>query len=246
MPFWTPFEVYTKHISVLLGPLWGSPRAAGWGQGDAWLYCCLQLAVPIGLSPLTLALSLHHLPPQAAVPIGLSPCALPLPAWPILTFLHTLPFPWDVLPTESPDCPRLTALCRVHTEEGNGEGWPGASKWTPPIPAVGDPSPTAAFGPQDVHLRGHFPDRGITTFCLCFPVLSAPCGERIVCSPPPQLPSPLGLCGGGGCRGVQGMLPVQWSVEGRAIARAYACNNTTYHHFSDVVATFQMTMSPLP
>ena len=39
---------------------------------DAWMCCCLQLAVPIGLSP---------------------PCALPLPAWPILISLLTLPFP---------------------------------------------------------------------------------------------------------------------------------------------------------
>ena len=29
-----------------------------------------------------------------------------------------------------------------------------------PIPAVGVPSPAAAFGPEDVHLQGHFPDGG--------------------------------------------------------------------------------------
>ena len=50
-------------------------------QHDAGLCCCLQRAVPVGLSPLPPALSLHPLPPQAAVPIGLSP-PLPLPGLP--------------------------------------------------------------------------------------------------------------------------------------------------------------------
>ena len=67
------------------------------GWHDAWLCCCLQPPAPIGLSPLTLALSLNVLPPQAAAPTGLSPpCALPVPAWPIPTSIHTLPFLWEV------------------------------------------------------------------------------------------------------------------------------------------------------
>ena len=89
-------------------------QEGGWvgGWHDAWMDCCLKLAAPIGLSPLTLALSLNSFPPQAAVPIGLSPlCALPLPAWPILTSLLTLPFPWAVLPTEPSDCPCFAVLC---------------------------------------------------------------------------------------------------------------------------------------
>ena len=62
------------------------------GQGgwhDTRVCCCLQLAAPIGLSPLTGALPLNPFPPQAGAPIGLAPlCALPLPAWPVLTSLH--------------------------------------------------------------------------------------------------------------------------------------------------------------
>ena len=97
---------------------------------DAWMYCCLPLAAPIGLSPFTLALSLNPFSPQVAAPIGLSPpCALPFPAWPILTSLLTLPFPWKAVPREPPDSPCFTALCRVHKEEGNcPHCWPGASK----------------------------------------------------------------------------------------------------------------------
>ena len=48
--------------------------------------CCLELAAPIGLSPLTLVLSLNPLPPQVA------PIALPLPGLPSPP-LHPLPFP---------------------------------------------------------------------------------------------------------------------------------------------------------
>ena len=59
------------------------------GGGGGWhntsLCSCLQLAAPIGLSPLTPALPLNPLPPQPAAPIGLSPPrALPPPAWPPL------------------------------------------------------------------------------------------------------------------------------------------------------------------
>ena len=99
-----------QDVEILGAQLWRSPDAmrgatilsrvcGGGGAGarlhDAWLCCCLQLAASIGLSPLTIALPLKRFPPQVAVPIGLSPpCALPLPAWPFLTSLLTLPFPW--------------------------------------------------------------------------------------------------------------------------------------------------------
>ena len=53
---------------------------------DNWLCWCLQRAVPVGLSPLTLALPLNPLPPHtAATPIGLSPLVpalSPCPAYP--------------------------------------------------------------------------------------------------------------------------------------------------------------------
>ena len=45
-----------------------------------------EAASPIGLSPLTLVLSLKPFPPPAGVPVGLSlPSASDLPAWPVLT-----------------------------------------------------------------------------------------------------------------------------------------------------------------
>ena len=40
---------------------------------DAWLCCCLQLAAPIGLSPLTAALPLSPFPPEAARPSASDP-----------------------------------------------------------------------------------------------------------------------------------------------------------------------------
>jgi hypothetical protein len=47
---------------------------------------------------------------DACMPIGLSPpCALAQPVWPILTSLHSLALPWQVVPTE----PSGAALCRV-------------------------------------------------------------------------------------------------------------------------------------
>ena len=53
------------------------------------------LAGPIGLSPLTLVLSMHPFPSQVAVPIGLSPpSALDLPLLPMLTSRQSIPFPW--------------------------------------------------------------------------------------------------------------------------------------------------------
>ena len=95
----------------------------GGGSGmTPGLCCCLKLTAPIGLSPLCPALSLNPFPPQTTL--------CPLPAWPILTSLLTLCFPWEVVPTEAPDCPRFTAPCRVQ-EANRPRRWPGASKWTP-------------------------------------------------------------------------------------------------------------------
>ena len=73
-----------------------------------------QLVNRHGQSPLT-ALRLDPFPPQA-VAIGPSPpCALPPPPWPVSPSLLPFPFPREVVPTEPPDRPCSTALCRVHT-----------------------------------------------------------------------------------------------------------------------------------
>ena len=50
----------------------GFQYAKGCGKHD----CCLELAVPIGLSLLTLVLSLNPFPSQVVVPMGLSPMPL--------------------------------------------------------------------------------------------------------------------------------------------------------------------------
>jgi hypothetical protein len=66
------------------------------------------------------------------------------------------------VPTEPPDGPCLSALCRVHTEKGNGPCHWQVHPSRHPILAVEELSATVAFWPQDVHLWGHFPDRGTT------------------------------------------------------------------------------------
>ena len=127
-------------------------QGAGGDWHDAWLCYCLQLAAPIGLSPLTAALPSNPFPPQLAVPIGLSPPrALPLPAWPILPLVGC-----------ANGAPGLSLLhCSVSRLHGGGQlPSPLARYVQVPIPAVGDPSPTAAFGPQDVHLQGHLSNLG--------------------------------------------------------------------------------------
>ena len=63
----------------------------GVGQGgrhDTWVCCCLQLAAPIGLSPLTGALLLNPSRRRQGRPSASHLCVLPLPAWPVLTSLH--------------------------------------------------------------------------------------------------------------------------------------------------------------
>ena len=96
--------------------------------------------------------------------------------------------------------PCSTALCWVHTEGvaaggggvafASGQARPGGH----PMPVMGQPSPTAAVGPWDVHLQGHSPNGGTTTFNLPFPVLSCPCGERVMFPPRPHPISPCPWC----------------------------------------------------
>ena len=69
-------------------------RSGGGVWHDASVDCSLKLAALIGLSLLTLVLSLSPFPRWAAVSIGLSsPSAVDRPVLPILTSLHSLPFP---------------------------------------------------------------------------------------------------------------------------------------------------------
>ena len=86
-----------SHRAASCGGRWGRAGGGGGGGGawhDACVDCCLQRAAPLGLSPLTLVLALSPLPPPAAVPGGLSlPHGLDVPVWPIVTSLHSFPFP---------------------------------------------------------------------------------------------------------------------------------------------------------
>ena len=85
---------------------------------------------------------------------------------PCLAYPHlpTLPsFPLIGCANGAPACPCFNALCWVYTEEGNGQVPPIEH----PIPAVGGPSPIAAFWPWDVHLQGPFPSRS-TFACTKF------------------------------------------------------------------------------
>ena len=51
---------------------------------------------------------------------------------PFRTSLHSLPIPWQFVPTETLDCPCSTALCPFHTEGGRGPRHrPRASRQTP-------------------------------------------------------------------------------------------------------------------
>ena len=74
------------------------------------------------------------------MPIGLSPpCALPLPAWPTLASLLTLPFPWSVVPTEAPDCLRWhCSVSGPHTQRrATALAICQVRRSGPPIPAAG-------------------------------------------------------------------------------------------------------------
>ena len=121
------------------------------------------------------------------MPIGRpAACSPPLPPCPIFPSLLPFPFPWSVVPTKPLDFPCFTALCQVHTEEGNfPRCWPGAFKRSSQTGGVG-PSPTAAFWALGCRLAGSIHRRAqITTLCLSFPALSPPCGERIMYPLPP-------------------------------------------------------------
>ena len=119
----------------------------------------------------------------ALSPLLSPPCVLPLPTVPSL-----LPFPflWSVVPTEPPDFACFTALCRVHTEEGNiPRRWPGASKRSSQTGGEG-PLPNGSLWALGCPLAGSLPRRGhITTFCPSDPTLSLPCGEGIMYPLPP-------------------------------------------------------------
>ena len=108
----------------------------GWGWHNTSLCCCLQLAAPIGLSPLTAALHLKPLPPQAAAPIGLSPPCAPAPP----------SFPSG---GSANGAPGLSLFhCSVPRLHGGGQTPSPLARCVQadnPTPAVGDPSPTAAF-----------------------------------------------------------------------------------------------------
>ena len=74
-----------------------------------------------------------------------------LPVLPLLTSLHSLPFPWSLVAMEPLDCPCFTAPYWVDTVKGNG---PPIGQMRPgrhPISAVEGPFPTMAVGPWYVH-----------------------------------------------------------------------------------------------
>ena len=117
------------------------------------------------------------------------------PPSPCLTYpnLPTPPsFPWGGCDNGAPGLSLFR--CSVSGPHRGGQGprrWPGPSKRTPPYRRWESPSPTAAFGPQDVHLRGHFPDGRTSQPSACpFP---RPVLLVASASPPPQLVSVLGV-----------------------------------------------------
>ena len=64
---------------------------------------------------------------------------------------------------ELPDCPYFTALCRVHTEEGNyPRRWEGASKWIPHTGGGGS-LPNGSFWAPGCPLAGG--GWGMINFC---------------------------------------------------------------------------------
>ena len=133
------------------------PRGGGGAWHDARLCCCLLRAAPIGLSPLALSLLSNPFPPQAAVPIGPSPpraLTLPLPGL-SLPPLHPLPFPSGRCANGAPGL--SLSHCPVSGPHGGGQR---PSPLARPVQV--DTPVTAAFGPRDVHLRGHLPHSGTT------------------------------------------------------------------------------------
>ena len=85
---------------------------------------------------------------------GLTPSCPPSPGLAYPPF----PFPREVVPTQPPDCPCLTAPCRVHTEEGNGPcRWPGASRRTAPHRRLWETHPNGGCWARGGPLVGPLP-----------------------------------------------------------------------------------------
>ena len=113
------------------------------------MHHCPQPAAPIGLSPLSAALSLTPSPPKVPVPIGLSPpSARDLPVSPILTSLHPLLFPFRPPVGCANGAPGLSRFhCSVSGPHGGGQ-WPSPLARAPrraPHAASGE-SPLTAVG----------------------------------------------------------------------------------------------------
>ena len=160
-------------------------RGGGFGMSSWCVVPCVQLAAPIGRSPFaalfpwTLSLRRRWRRSASHRPVTfLFLFALPFPLYfPFLSLgrlCQWRDFHVSLL-SSGPTRRRATALA-VGQVRPSGH----------PKPAVWDPSPTAAFRPWDVHLRGSLPAGGhITTFYLFIPALSPPCGERIMHPLPP-------------------------------------------------------------
>ena len=108
------FRLHVPSLAIHQGPGQIAPapshvsRIGGGGWHEAWVDSRLMLAAPIGLSPLSLVLSLNPSSLLPAEPTSLSPpSALGAPVLPILTSL--LPFPWYIVATEPPGGPCFTA-----------------------------------------------------------------------------------------------------------------------------------------
>ena len=153
LPLAAPIGLSPLLILTLCGP----ERERGGGGGDDTFGVFWSAAGGANWPIATYRPSLGPFPSIGGVAHRpLTPLCPSPPSLAYLSLSTSLSFPLEGVPTEPLDCPCFTALCQVHWEEGNSPR-PGASKWAPH--GGGDPSPTAAFGPWDVHLRGHFPVR---------------------------------------------------------------------------------------
>ena len=169
-------------------------HTGGWGGGGGtrpWrlaLLACGGAYWPLALEPSAMT-SRHPYycghPPAwgggAGGPLIHQSCLLTSLAYPH-TPTHPLPFPREVVPRSPRTVPvpllRVRSTRRRATALAVGHVRPGRH----PNTGGGDPSPTAAFGPQDVHLRGSPPGRGrgggITTSDLPFLAPSPPWAEH--------------------------------------------------------------------
>ena len=150
--------------------------------------CILQLAAPIGLSPLTLAPSLNPFPPQWCPPAPHHLC--PPSAYLVDLYLPT--HPSFLLVACGNGAPGLSPFhCSLSGPHSGGQrpDWPGASKWTPHI-GSGGTLPSCPFWAPGCLLAGSLPRGRHIPFNLPFLSLSPPCG--IMCLHPGPQPSPLG------------------------------------------------------